>query len=421
VEKEIIKNKGSEENIYRLLIDAVPMKMFFKDRNSAYVWCNEGYAEDLKIATKDIAGKTDYDFYPKDLAEKYIADDQILMQQGQPLQLEEGYLREGQKAFVQTFKAPVRDAGGEVIGLLGVFTDITDKKLAQIRMEESEVKYRTLIETIDAGYVIVDQDGTVIDANPEYVRLTGESRLEEILGRKVTEWTVDHQREEHRGIIKKCFGEGRIRNIMLDFIDGKGNVTPVELNATTIEIDGKLRAIKMVRDIIERKAAEKVLQERADELERLNQNLRAEMDERKRAENIISRQSREILEIATPVLQVWEGIVAAPLIGTLDSLRTQQLMEQLLQRIVETNSLVALIDVTGVPAIDTQTAQHLIEAISAVRLLGAQVVLTGIRPAIAQTLVHLGIDLSNVNTCSSLSAGLGYALDLLKMQVVHKA
>ena len=188
MEKEIIKNKGSEENIYRLLIDAVPMKMFFKDRNSAYVWCNEGYAEDLKIATKDIAGKTDYDFYPKDLAEKYIADDQILMQQGQPLQLEEGYLREGQKAFVQTFKAPVRDAGGEVIGLLGVFTDITDKKLAQIRMEESEVKYRTLIETIDAGYVIVDQDGTVIDANPEYVRLTGESRLEEILGRKVTEW-----------------------------------------------------------------------------------------------------------------------------------------------------------------------------------------------------------------------------------------
>ena len=198
-------------------------------------------------------------------------------------------------------------------------------------------------------------------------------------------------------------------------------MTPVELNATTIEIDGKLRAIKMVRDIIERKAAEKVLQERADELERLNQNLRAEMDERKRAENIISRQSREILEIATPVLQVWEGIVAAPLIGTLDSLRTQQLMEQLLQRIVETNSLVALIDVTGVPAIDTLTAQHLIETISAVRLLGAQVVLTGIRPAIAQTLVHLGIDLSNVNTCSSLSTGLGYALDLLKMQVVHKA
>jgi PAS domain S-box-containing protein len=146
-----------------------------------------------------------------------------------------------------------------------------------------------------------------------------------------------------------------------------------------------------------------------------------DITERKRAEEIIYRQSREIMEISTPVLQIWERIVAVPLIGTLDSLRTQQLMEQLLQRIVETNSLVALIDVTGVPAIDTQTAQHLIETISAVRLLGAQVVLTGIRPAIAQTLVHLGIDLSNVNTCSSLSAGLGYALDLLKIQVAHKA
>jgi rsbT co-antagonist protein RsbR len=95
-------------------------------------------------------------------------------------------------------------------------------------------------------------------------------------------------------------------------------------------------------------------------------------------------------------------------------------MERLLNRIVETNSPVALVDITGVPTIDTQTAQHLIETISAVRLLGAQVVLTGVRPAIAQTLVHLGIDLSNIMTRASLSAGLQVALDILKLQVVSK-
>ena len=138
-------------------------------------------------------------------------------------------------------------------------------------------------------------------------------------------------------------------------------------------------------------------------------------------EEVIGRQAQEILEISTPVMQVWEGVVAAPLIGTLDTQRTQQLMEQLLHRIVETRSSVALVDITGVPAIDTKTAQHLIETITAARLLGADVVLTGVRPAIAQTLVHLGIDLAGVITRSSLAAGLRYALDTLNLQATGKS
>lgn len=119
-------------------------------------------------------------------------------------------------------------------------------------------------------------------------------------------------------------------------------------------------------------------------------------------------------------MQVWQGVVVAPLIGTLDSQRTQLFMERLLDRITETNSPVALVDIMGVPAIDTQTAQHLAETISAVRLLGAQVVLTGVRPAIAQTLVHLGIDLSGITTRSSLAAGLQVALNILNLQIVRK-
>jgi rsbT co-antagonist protein RsbR len=106
-----------------------------------------------------------------------------------------------------------------------------------------------------------------------------------------------------------------------------------------------------------------------------------------------------------------------PLIGTLDSQRTQQLMERLLQRVSEAGSSVALLDITGVPTIDTQTAQHLIETISAVRLMGADVVLTGVRPSIAQALVHLGIDLSSVTTRSSLASGLRMALDMLNVSV----
>ena len=145
-----------------------------------------------------------------------------------------------------------------------------------------------------------------------------------------------------------------------------------------------------------------------------------DLTQRKEAEERIQQQSREILELSTPVMQVWQGVVAAPLIGSLDSQRTQQFMERLLNRIVETNSQVALVDITGVPTIDTQTAQHLIDTVSAVRLLGAQVILTGVRPAIAQTLVHLGIDLSGIITRSSLSAGLVVALEIVNLQVVAR-
>jgi len=146
-----------------------------------------------------------------------------------------------------------------------------------------------------------------------------------------------------------------------------------------------------------------------------------DLSERKQAEEKLKKQSEEILEMATvPVVQVWEGIVLVPLIGMLDSQRTQQLMERLLHRVTETGSPIAILDITGVPAIDTQTAQHLIETVSAVRLLGADVVLTGVRPVIAQTLVHLGIDLANVMTRASLTAGLRVAFDLIGLKVVAK-
>lgn len=143
-----------------------------------------------------------------------------------------------------------------------------------------------------------------------------------------------------------------------------------------------------------------------------------DLTERKQIEDRLRQQAKEILEMATvPIVQVWGGILLVPLIGMLDSARAQQLMERLLVRLTESASAVALLDITGVPAIDTQTAQHLIETIRAVRYVGAEVVLTGVRPAIAQTLVHLGIDLSDVVTRSSLTAGLRVALGMMNLQV----
>jgi rsbT co-antagonist protein RsbR len=127
-------------------------------------------------------------------------------------------------------------------------------------------------------------------------------------------------------------------------------------------------------------------------------------------EEVISRQQQEMLELSTPVVALWEGILALPMIGTLDSARTQVVMETLLQRIVETGAEVAIIDITGVPTVDTLTAQHLIKTVTAARLMGADCIISGIRPQIAQTIVHLGVDLGDVSTKATLADAFATAL-----------
>jgi rsbT co-antagonist protein RsbR len=130
----------------------------------------------------------------------------------------------------------------------------------------------------------------------------------------------------------------------------------------------------------------------------------------KAREGIIARQQEELLELSTPVIKLWDGVLAVPMIGTLDSSRTQLVMEALLQRIVETESALAIIDITGVPTVDTLVAQHLLKTVTAIRLMGAECIISGIRPQIAQTIVHLGIDLNGITTKATLADALSIAL-----------
>ena len=136
-------------------------------------------------------------------------------------------------------------------------------------------------------------------------------------------------------------------------------------------------------------------------------------------EDIIARQQQELLELSTPVVKLWDGVLAVPMIGTLDSGRTQLVMETLLQRIVETGSALAIIDITGVPTVDTLVAQHLLKTVAAARLMGAECIISGIRPQIAQTIVHLGVDLSEVITKSSLADAFAIALGKTGRSVVN--
>ncbi len=256
-----------------------------------------------------------------------------------------------------------------------------------------EEQYRLLVDSIkDYAIILLDPAGNVASWNPGVERIKG-YRPGEVIGQNFSIFypPEDVARGKPALELQKAVSEGRFEDegwrVRKDGSRFWANVIITPL----LDANGKVRGYaKVTRDLTERK----------------------------RMEEELSRQAREILELSTPVVQVWEGVVAATLIGTLDSQRTQQLTERLLERIVSTGSTIALVDITGVPTIDTETGRHLIETITATRLLGAEVVLTGVRPAIAQTLVHLGIDLSGVLTRSSLAAGLRVAFQTLHLDVV---
>ena len=141
----------------------------------------------------------------------------------------------------------------------------------------------------------------------------------------------------------------------------------------------------------------------------------------KSREDIIARQQHELLELSTPVIKLWHGVLAVPMIGTLDSNRTQIVMEALLQRIVDTGAELAIIDITGVPTVDTLVAQHLLKTVTAIRLMGAECIISGIRPQIAQTVVHLGIDLEGIITKATLADALQLAMKRVGYTVTRVA
>jgi PAS domain S-box-containing protein len=141
--EEALRKSESES---RTLLENLPQKIFFKDKNSVYISCNENYARDLKIHRDEIAGKTDYDFYPKKLAEKYRADDKRIMISGKAENIEEEYIQDGQEVFVHTAKTPVKDEKGNVVGILGIFWDITERKQMQQKIEEYSQQLEVLVE-----------------------------------------------------------------------------------------------------------------------------------------------------------------------------------------------------------------------------------------------------------------------------------
>lgn len=299
--------------------------------------------------------------------------------------------KDGSTFWANVLVYPAVERDGKRVGYVHVTRDYTEMRGLANAASKVAAYTRSLIEASPDPLLTISPQGKIMDVNLATIRATGYAR-EEIIGTEFSKHFT--QPELARAGYEAVFRESIVRDYPLEMKHREGRVTPVLYNASVYkDDDGTVMGVfAAARDITEMR----------------------------RAEERIRQQSTEILDLSTPVMQVWKGVVVAPLIGSLDSTRTQMFMERLLNRIVETNSPVALVDIMGVPTVDTQTAQHLIETITAVRLLGSQVVLTGVRPAIAQTLVHLAVNLSDITTRSSLAAGLEVALNILELQVVKR-
>ena len=252
-----------ERQLLRTLIDLLPEIFYIKDLDSRFLVANEALAKHFgQKTTAQMLGLSDADFYPAELAPRFRAEE-LKVFGGEPLidQEAKGVSPGGREGTFLTTKVPFRDSQGRIQGLVGIGRDITERKQAEAALRESEERYKTLLETTDTGYVILDAEGKVCGANREYVRLTGHGALAEIVGKNVVEWTVAHDRERNAVEVRRCLQQGFVRNLEIDYMGREGRIVPVEINATVVKSSQGVQILALCRDITERKMAEEAVRE----------------------------------------------------------------------------------------------------------------------------------------------------------------
>ncbi|MCX9012708.1 MAG: PAS domain S-box protein [Candidatus Methanoperedens sp.] len=250
----------ASENKYRTLIENAPQKIFHKDKNLRYVSCNNNFARDLNIKSDEIVGKTDYDFFTEELAEKYRADDKRIMESGKTEDIEENYILNGQKMIVHTVKTPIRDENGNTTGVLGIFWDITEQKRAEEALRQSEERYRSLVDNAKDIIFTLSTDGTFASLNPWFETVTGWSRSD-WLGKTfpgiIHPDDLPFVRELFQHIL---LGEVSPSSFELRVLSKSGMYIIMDFVVTPQVLDGEVvKVLGICRDITERKRVEEAL------------------------------------------------------------------------------------------------------------------------------------------------------------------
>ncbi|ARP70476.1 PAS domain S-box protein [Streptomyces pluripotens] len=287
----------------------------------------------------------------------------------------------GERFLARVTLTPVRGENGSVTGFVETLRDVTESARA-------ESLFHGLLQSAPDAMVIVGQDGRIVLVNEQTEDLFGYERGE-LAGREIEVLVPSRFRDRHFGHRAGYTSAPRRRamgsELELYGLRRDGSEFPTEISLSPLQTPEGTLVVAAIRDATERRETEQRLQ----------------------------RQRDEILELSTPVIQVWDKVLALPIIGTLDTLRATRLTEGLLEKIAQTQAEVAILDISGVPTIDTQVAQHLLKTVQAAALMGTVSIMSGMRPETAQSMVHLGIDMGRLRSRSTLQDALQLALKVL--------
>ncbi len=299
--KQAEKKLQKSEKKYRTLINNIPQRIFHKDKNHVYVSCNDNYAQDLDITPDQVTGKTDFDFYSKEMAEKYRADDNRIIGSGKVEELEEDYvLPDGQRFTVQTVKTPVRDEKGQINGILGIFMDITERKRSEEAFKKTRDHLENILESSLDCVIVTDNNGYITKVNRSFLNLVG-YKEEETIGEMMTEFSpteegihesttgefVEIDKEllnETATMVSRFLRDGKVSNWETYLLSKNKKVVPVDINIAILYKEGdQIGSVGVLRDITERKKAEKKVLEYQKRLKSLTSQMTLnEEKERKR-------------------------------------------------------------------------------------------------------------------------------------------
>ncbi len=300
----------------------------------------------------------------------------------------DNFTKSGQIITCDWYNAPLLDADGQVIGVISFVADITERLKAEAALRASDERFRQLIDQSADAFFLHTPEGKFLDVNQRACVSLGYTR-DELLTMTVTD-IEGGLAPDVLDPIWTQLAQGEPVTLEGMHLRKDGSTFPVEVRLARVDVPGGHAVSAVARDITERKAAE--------------------AEQRRLQEHLMDVQAATLAELSTPLIPISDTVMVMPLVGAIDSRRAQQVVEALLEGIATHRTAVVIVDITGVSVVDTQVANAILHAAQAVRLLGAEVLLTGIRPEVAQTLVGLGVDLQHIVTRATVQSGIAFAL-----------
>lgn len=378
------------QGLLQSVLDNVPATIYAKDTQGRFLLVNKYWADSLQMEPADVTGKRDADLFPTEIVGYWQSLTEQVLALGKTVEREEDFPHsDGMHTYISA-QFPIADAHGDIYAVGGIATDITDRKRMETRLRDSQALMQGVIDNASMLIMVKDSAGRYLLVNrlaSSYLKLSHRQMIDKTDYDLMPTELADLYHMSDQEILKT----GNIVKFESEFPLDNELQTLFTVKFPILNAQGDIYAIGIVStDITERKRMER---------ERLAMQ-----------EQVINAQRSALRELSTPLIPISDRVVIMPLIGTIDSQRAQQIMETLLEGIGRYQAEMVILDITGVQLVDSQVANSFIQTAQAVKLLGAQVMMTGIQPPIAQALVQLGIDLTGIITRSTLQAGIAAAL-----------